>query len=253
MPWATLAGSANQNYEELILAGLYEEVRNIEEINIFTFQNNYEGYLSPEQLARELFISTGTVLSRIKNKSLIPDVEVPFGNKKLSYFSPEKVENIRTKLNLKVHDASTMYADFFEFLEKGDYTFSYKIIFLLSFFKHVNSLGECDLDVLTEEYAKFYLERIRKDLPVEKGTSPYKNTEYLNDKNEMKNSLLKNPFEKFERKRFMYHCKDLKLISLSSILWDQLKDNDQAIIKIKNTMENDLKQYFGKLGSEIDF
>ena len=48
----------------------------------------------------------------------------------------------------------------------------------------------------------------------------------------MKNSLLKNPFEKFERKRFLYHCKDLKLISFSAILWDQLKDDKEALAKI---------------------
>ncbi|MFN8671849.1 MAG: DEAD/DEAH box helicase [Candidatus Sericytochromatia bacterium] len=245
MPWAMIAGkNKNFSHEEIILAGLYEKARAIEEIDIFTFQNKYEGYLSPEQLARELFISTGTVLSKIKKSVLKADIEIPFGNKKLFYFSPKRIETIRKELNLSIHDETTIYQDFFEFLEKGDYTFSYKIIFLLSLLKHVNKLGECDLDILTEEYTNFYINRFKEGFQVEKNNSPYNKLEYLQNKVEMKKSLLQNPFEKFERKRFMYHCKDLKIISFSSILWNYLKDNQKDILRIKEILEDDKNEYF---------
>lgn len=253
-PWTTIVKPEGQfnDSEEIILAGLYEQVRNIEEIDIFTFEAKYKDYLSPEQLARELFISTGTVMSKIKNKSINADIEVPFGNKKLFYFSPEKLPEIRIQLKLKVHDESTQYNDFFEFIEERDYTFSYKIIFLLSLLKHVDKLGECDLDILTNEYSKFYIERFNNGLQVDRENSPYNNLEYLVDKNTMKRSLLINPFEKFERKRFVYHCKDLKLISFSNNLWEKLKDNKNDIEKIKELMINDLINYYSSLGGLPD-
>ncbi len=254
MPWSTIIKPERtlHDSEEVILAGLYEEVRKIEEINIFTFESKYKDFLSPEQLARELFVSTGTILNRIKNKSIKPDVEVPFGNKKLFYFSHERLNEIRNQLKLKFHDESTQYEDFFEFIKEGDYTFSYKIIFLLSLLKHVDNLGECNIDILTDEYMSFYIERLKNSLPVDRENSPYNNFEYLIKKDIMKRSLLQNPFEKFERKRFVYHCTDLNLISFSNNLWEKLKNNNTDFKLIKEIMINDLIKYYDGLGGIHD-
>ena len=61
----------------------------------------------------------------------------------------------------------------------------------------------------------------------------------------MQQSLLRNPFEKFERKRFFYHCKDLNYIAMDRLLIEQLKADDYA--NIKEQMIQDLKNYYSKL------
>ena len=238
---------SNPGNEELILAGLYEEERKIEKLNIFTFEEEYPDHLSIEQLARELFVSTGTVKSWIKKQHIVPDVSIPFGKHELEYFDPKQVQEIRGIKNLKIHDESTQHTDFFEFLDKGDYAFSYKIIFLLSFLKLMDHNGECNLDHLVEYYSKFYKIRHELGILADNENSPYNKIENLNDQNFMKRSLLSNPFEKFERKRFMYHCKDLNQIAFSFSLWNTI-NNKNDLNKIRMKMLADLKEYFNKYG-----
>lgn len=250
IPWANILKDPEARYElgpeELILAGLYEEERAIENINIFTFEREYPDYINTEQLARELFISTGTLKSWVQKGDVNPDVEIPFGRKTLQYFKPEKIGELREKKGLKEHDDQTIYEDFFEFLEKRDYSFSYKIIFILSFLKCTDHTGECSLDELVDLYSSFYLDRHEKGLSVDRSNCPFNNPEVVNDKDGVKRSILSNPFEKFERKRFMYHCKDLNRIAFSSSLWQKIY-NESDIQKIRDKMIEDLESYYTNL------
>lgn len=90
------------SHEEILLDGLYEEERKLEYIDIFTFEEKYADYLSDEQLARELYISTGTLRAWVKKNEVTPDVQIPIGKQFLNYYEPSKVEKIRTVKNLKV-------------------------------------------------------------------------------------------------------------------------------------------------------
>jgi hypothetical protein len=251
IPWSNLIKDPDERHdlstEELILAGLYEEERKIEKINIFTFEKEYPDYINTEQLARELFISTGTLKSWIKKGDIEPDVEIPFGRTSLQYFKPEKIDELRQKKGLKTHDEMTIYDDFFEFLEEGDYAFSYKIIFMLSFLKCMDHAGECNLDDLVDLYSKFYLDRSEKGLSVDRPNCPFNDPEVIKDTSLAKRSILSNPFEKFERKRFVYHCKDLNHIAFSSYLWQKI-NNESDIQKIRNKMIEDLESYYTNLG-----
>lgn len=109
--------------EIVILNGFYEGERRIEPIDIFTFEEMYGSYLNDEQLARELFVSTGTVTNWLKQGKLIPDVTYSFGRRKLHFFDPEHVDIIREQNGLKEHGVGTRLIDFEEFIEKKDYLF----------------------------------------------------------------------------------------------------------------------------------
>ena len=62
----------------------------------------------------------------------------------------------------------------------------------------------------------------------------------------MKKSILDNPFEKFERKRFIYFSKDLNILSFNPNLWAKLTNDikDEIIDKEKNF----LREYYKNLG-----
>ena len=242
--WGNVLDNKTTSKEELILAGLHEEERRIEEIDIFTFEEKYGDYLNDEQLARELFVSTGTVKNWISKGKVIPDVSIPMGRKKLNFYIPEQVEKIRERLNLKVHNESTQYDDFYEFIEEGNYTFSYKIIMMLSVLKIVDNNGECNLDDLTRVYKYFYKKRIEDEKKVDRDNCPLSSISYLNNDNKIKNSILSNPFEKFERKKFMYHSKDLNHISFSMNLWKRISSEKE---KIRAHFINDLMKYYEQL------
>lgn len=115
--------------ELMILDGLWEQERRLEPINIFNFEKEFGHLLNEEQLARELFVSTGTIKAWLKKGEINPHKTLPFGNKTLNYFSEQQVITIKKDKKIKDRTEQTRKLDFYEFLESRDYTFSYKIIF----------------------------------------------------------------------------------------------------------------------------
>lgn len=227
------------------VAGLHERIERIVEVDVTTFEDKYGDYLSQEQLAREYYVSTGTITSWIKKGKIRPTVTYPFGNKKIHLFSPQDVERFRAEMDIPVHNDDTIKDDFFDFLEERDYSLSYKMPFLLSFIKHMNSVGDADIEDVLTDYIAFYQNRIRRGLQVDRSTCPY-NAETLKDRKMIKNNMLTNPFEKFERKRFLYHSKDLGVISMNHALLSRMEVADFE--RVKAQMQEDLRHYYRKMG-----
>ncbi|MEA2016965.1 MAG: DEAD/DEAH box helicase [Campylobacterota bacterium] len=252
-PWGDMLNPNKLSHEEILLDGLYEEERKLEYIDIFTFEEKYADYLSDEQLARKLYISTGTLRAWVKKNEVIPDVRIPIGKQFLNYYKPTKVEEIRKSKNLKVHNDDTIYKDFFEFIDEGTYSLSYKMIFILSFLQTIDNNGESNLDDLTIYFKKFYQYRLENNLKMDRNKSPFENQDFINDNAKIKRNILANPFEKFERKRFIYHCKDLNNIAFSNILWNKINNKDD-IQKIKKKFFDDLVDYYKELDSfDVNF
>lgn len=221
--------------------GITERVERIVEVDIHTFEEKYGDYYSQEQLAREYFVNTGTITSWIRKGKITPTVEFPFGSKKISLFSPEDVEKYRKELNIQEHNDDTVRDDFFAFLEERDYSLSYKMPFLLSFIDHMDTIGDAKIEDVLTDYIAFYQDRIDKGLPVDRPNCPY-NAETLKDRKMVKSSMLTNPFEKFERKRFMYYSKDLGVISLNHALLAKMSEGDWE--RVKGQMKEDLERYY---------
>ena len=219
--------------------GITERVERIVEVDIHTFEEKYGDYYSQEQLAREYFVNTGTITSWIRKGKIAPTVEFPFGSKKISLFSPGDVEKYRKELNIQEHNDETVRDDFFEFLEERDYSLSYKMPFLLSFIDHMDTIGDAKIEDVLTDYIAFYQDRIDKGLPVDRPSCPY-NAETLKDRKMIKSSMLTNPFEKFERKRFMYYSKNLGVISLNHALLAKMSEGDWE--RVKGKMREDLEK-----------
>ena len=225
--------------------GLQERVERIMEIDVTSFEDKYGDYLSQEQLAREFYVSTGTITSWIKKGKIQPTVTYPFGSKQIYLFSPEDAKRIRQELEIPEHNEETMKQDFFDFLEERDYSLSYKMSFLLSFLKNLNSIGDANIEDVLNDYIAFYEDRIERGLPVDRPSCPY-NAENLKDRKLIKSNMLTNPFEKFERKRFLYHSKDLGVISMNHALFARMEEADFRMIK--EQMEEDLLNYYRDMG-----
>lgn len=224
--------------------GITERVERIVEVDIHTFEEKYGDYYSQEQLAREYFVNTGTITSWIRKGKITPTAEFPFGSKKISLFSPEDVEKYRKELNIQEHNDETVRDDFFAFLEERDYSLSYKMPFLLSFIDHMDTIGDAKIEDVLTDYIAFYQDRIDKGLPVDRPSCPY-NAETLKDRKMIKSSMLTNPFEKFERKRFMYYSKDLGVISLNHALLAKMSEGDWE--RVKGQMREDLERYYKQI------
>ena len=245
VPFGDITNTDYKLGELIEVDGIKERIEKISEVDIDSFEDKYGNYLSQEQIAREYFVSTSTITGWIKKGKLVPSVEYKFGSKSLYLFSPDDVSKYRKELNIKEHDDETIKDDFFEFLEERDYSLSYKMPFLLAFIKYKDSIGDANIEDLLTDYIAFYQDRLSRNLQVDRSTCPY-NSETLKDRKLIKNSMLTNPFEKFERKRFLYYSKDLNVISMNHALFNQLSIDDWE--KIENQLKEDLSNYYKDMG-----
>lgn len=233
----------------LNLEGYEETLRDVIPIDITTFEDEYSDLLSSEKAARKLYIGTETLHSWIKNKKVIPERSLNFGRNKIYYFTEKQVEEIRVQEGLKKHSDETIREDFFEYIKDKNYTYSFKIVFLLSLLQVVDSTGAADIDDVLKHYVRFYLRRIEMNRPVDRESCVY-DREYLLDTIKMKRNMLKNPFEKYERKRFIYYGKDIKLMQINPQLWYKLSEGD--IEQIKKIERENLESYYRDLGGICD-
>lgn len=242
MPFAGVKLESNGPID---IFGLNETEMTMEEVDIFTFEEKYGDYLSLEQAARELFIGTETLRKWTKENLSFSSLKLPLGNKMMPYYSKEDIINIRKIKGLKEHNNDTILEDFLDFIDENTLTFSFKLIFMLNMFKLANNEGEVNISNLVLEYTYFYQDRLNRGLKIDKDNCVY-NNDYLKDFNKMKKSILANPFEKFERKRFVYYSKDLNIICFNPILWQKLtKDIKEDVIAKENKF---LKDYYENLG-----
>lgn len=131
----------------------------------------------------------------------------------MPYFSSDDIAKIKVAKQLKEHNEETILQDFIDFIDENTLTYSFKLIFMLNMFELADKEGEVNIDDLIDKYSKFYIDRLDRNLPVDRKGCVF-NYEYLNDRTKMKKSILDNPFEKFERKRFVYFSKDLNIYLL---------------------------------------
>ena len=245
VPFGDITKTDYKPGDMVIIDGIEERIERITEVDINSFEDKYGNYLSQEQIAREYFVSTGTVTSWIKKRKITPTVEYKFGSKSLYLFSPEDVEKYRRELNIKEHNDDTIKQDFFDFLQERDYSLSYKMPFMLAVVKHIDSIGDAKIDDVLDDYIAFYQDRLRRGLKVDRSTCPY-NEEMLKDRKAIGRNMLTNPFEKFERKRFLYYSKDLSVISMNHALFSQMESEDWARVRIQ--MHEDLENYYSEMG-----
>lgn len=246
-------GIKNTNFDYLSVLGLSEKEISMEEVDIDAFEEKYPDYKSLEETARELYIGTETLNKWVKTDKTIASLYLPIGSKLMPYFNQHDISNIRTIKKLTIHDDSTILQDFLEFIDENSLTFSFKLIFMLGMLKLSDRDGEVNLDKLLDYYINFYMDRLNRSLPVDKKNCVY-NKEYLLDRTKMKKSLLDNPFEKFERKRFVYYLKykdkdksiDLNIISFNPKLYDKIDSNVKE--ELINKLNNFLKEYYKNLG-----
>lgn len=242
--YSPFIGLKNNDIDYLSILGLSETEIAMKEVDIFTFEEKYKDYLSLEQAARELYIGTNTLSVWNKTKEY-SSLYLPIGSRLVPYFSKTDIEEIRKDKKLSIHNDETILEDFLEFLEENTLTFSFKLVFLINAMLLADSEGNINLSNLVEEYRRFYISRLNKSLPVDKNSCIY-NDENLTDDSFVKKSILANPFEKFERKRFFYFSKDLNVISFNMALWNKMTK------EIKNDIINKeirfLREYYEKYG-----
>ena len=85
--------------------------------------------------------------------------------------------------------------------------------------------GAARIDDVLDGYIAFYADRVERGLVVDRAGCPY-TADTLRDRAFVRRNMPTNPFEKFERKRFLYYSKDLGQISMNHALLSRLSVED---------------------------
>jgi len=214
-------------------------------VDLFDWQQEIKDMVSAHQLALELYVDDNTVRQWIDNGRISPgpDLEMKMGRITYRYFYKYRVDEIRSTLGIKKRTAATLKEDFLSFVRTGDMSMSYKPVLLKGMMTLVDAKGEVNLDELTRYFRSYYQSRADRNLPVETSKSTINRINELTDF-EVTRLMLTMPFEKFERKSFMEHKRDLKRVAFNSQLWTALNEDDRdQIIKL---CDEQLNGYFEK-------
>jgi superfamily II DNA or RNA helicase len=244
-------GSEEETEEQARLIELLEYERRIDRIDLFTFEREYGDFLSEEQASRVLFTTKPTLRKWVDKGEAEPSLRVPFGKRELYFFFPERVDEIRESRGLKVRDASTQLEDFDEFIEERKYTASYKPVLVLSMLKRVDSRGGAELADIREDFREFYQARGRAGLQIDRGRASVASEEVLRSDSQLEGIILRNPFEKFERRRFMRYAKDLGRIEFAWAIWESLRTDEARVDKLRQQMLADLEDWFREAGGSL--
>ncbi len=241
-PGELVAGTSEQQAQEseqmqngqtpVALLHLGLRMSGLEEVDIFTWQTLRAQMVSASQLGVEFGLGHGTVERWIETGKLVPDHTVEVGERDYHYFDKARVEAIRQALGLKKRTPETRRADFFEFIEEMDMASSYKPVFLLALMDSADDNGRAGVKTIATKFAGFYKQRLAHGLPVEVARNRMARVEELSA-DEIAGLILTMPFEKFERRQFLKHEKDVAFIGFDRALWRALTPEDLDAVRYK--------------------
>ena len=218
-------------------------VTDMEPVDVFNWQEQAKDMVSQIEFTRRVSVQSETIERYIREGKLVPDLEVPIGDhRSFKYFYPETVTNYAKKYNWKLITLSNMKEMFMEIVTTMTMSYSYKPVFILAFFDHMDDSGQARIEDVVQEFASFYEQRMEQGKIAEKRPCIFTRGGYT-DK-DIERLILSMPFKRFEDMNFIHHAKHLGIIQLEKSIFRRLDGTD--IEKIRECCRAALKQYFGE-------
>lgn len=219
--------------------------RDYEIVDLFDWQEEIGNMMSMHELAMELYVDDQTVLRWLKVGRITPgpDLELPLGKIVHRYFRRERLDDIRAQLKIPARKSEQIREDFFKYVEAVNMSASYKPVMLKAMLTLADSRGQVELAVLTAAFRRFYMDRAEKGLLIEIPGATMNRVAEMNDL-EVARVMLTMPFEKFERKFFLEHRKDLNKVAFVPSLWKRLTADDRE--KLVRICDVQITDYYEK-------
>lgn len=219
-------------------------ITDMEHIDLFNWQEQAKDMVSQIEFTRRVSVQNETIERYIRDGRLVPDLEVPISeHRSFKYFYPETVEKYAKEYKWTLITPSNMKDMFIDMVTTMTMSYSYKPVFILAFFDHMDEKGQARLEDVIQEFASFYEYRIERGLPAEKKPCIFTKGGYT-DK-DVEKLILSMPFKRFEDMNFIHHAKHLGVIQLEKAILRRLDEADIAMIRHK--CRESLKKYFGDI------
>ena len=122
-------------------------------------------------------------------------------------------------------------------------SFSYKPVMLKGMLSLVNDKGQVELGALVSYFRNFYEHRADAGLQVEVSNAVINRVKEMSDF-DVARLMLSMPFEKFERKFFLEHRKDLNQVAFVPSLWKRLTADDKT--ELIELCDRQIERYYLK-------
>lgn len=219
------------------------DVMDYELIDLFNWQEEVKNMISQLEFVRMVDVQAETIERYIRDEKIIPDLEVPIGDKRsFKYFTEETVNKYAKKFGWELITPANMKDKFMNMVEMMDMSFSYKPVLLKAMFDHVDEKGKVRVEDIIDYFIDFYEERKQKGLVIEKKNSIYCKEDYT--RKEVERNIFSNPFKRFEDMRFVKRCKNIEYVEFNRHIFKKL--NETEIKWIISHCDNKLEEYYNR-------
>ena len=216
--------------------------KDFELIDLFNWQEAVAGMKSVSELEFDLGTSSGLIRRAVERGEIEADHSLELGDRIHYYFSDERTTEVCEKLGIEPVDANNVKEKFVAYVSKMDMSASYKPVLMLSILDTIDERGRVKIAKMIERFRDFYLTRANEGKTVEKPTISLSRVTDL-ELGEIQAIVLKMPFEKFERRRYLeYDKRDLAYVRFSRPLWQKLSIADCVDLR-KRCLESIEKYY----------
>jgi hypothetical protein len=217
-----------------------------QEIDVFQWQEAVRDMVSCGDLEVQLSAAEGRIRAAIERGEVRPDHTLPLGDRTYYYFDKGRAEEIRQQLGLPLVTDETLRELFLDFAERMDMASSYKPVMLQSILSCVDEQGRARIADVVATFQRFYTARRQQGLTVERSTMTMARADALSA-DEVRGVMLRMPFEKFERRKFLGYDRDLAFVRFHPKLWRQLTPAD--IDMLRAACGRAIAEYYERLGS----
>lgn len=219
-------------------------VTDFEQIDLFNWQEKAEGMLSTMELTRRINVRGKRIQKCLREGSIVPDMVIPISEKKsFLYFEPDQVKTICRKFGWTEITNANRKDIFIDNISRMQMDHSYKPVFLLSFFEHMDNDGKARIEDVLDSFIEFYKDRKEQGLIVEKNSSIFLSDTYT--RKEAERLMLSMPFRVYEEMGVMSHSKYIGLIQLDRQIAKRM--NPEDFDNIRKSCSEGILKYYGAL------
>ena len=217
-------------------------VADIEPIDLFNWQEQAKGMLSFMELTKRINVRGKQIRRLLREGEIVPDLSIPIGDKRsFDYFKPERVSEICKRFGWTEITNTNRKDIFIGNIKRMQMDHSYKPVFLMSFFDHMDEEGSARLEDVVSNFKEFYDDRIERGLIAEKQSSIFNTKDYT--EKDAERLMLSMPFKVYEEMGVMSHSKYIGVIQLDKQIAKRLNPVD--IEEIIASCKNGLAKYYG--------
>jgi superfamily II DNA or RNA helicase len=218
-------------------------VSDYELIDLFNWQDEVKDMISQLEFVRMVDVQTETIERYIREGKIVPDLEVPLGDKRsFKYFREETVKNYAQQYSWDLINPANMKAKFMDMVKTMDMSFSYKPVLLKAMLEHVDENGRVLVEDIVNYFMDFYGVRKEKGLIAEKKSSLFCKDGFT--KKDVERNIFANPFKRFEDMRFLKRCREIEYVEFNRHVFKRLTMEEKEWI-VKHCDEK-LEEYYRK-------